>query len=67
MSLLKRIEQGQTQGKPAQSTGEGTDNSNAGASRLGTLQARRVVPPGVSTQKDTYLDLKTRVQNRLLA
>jgi pilus assembly protein CpaF len=32
-----------------------------------TLQARRVVPPGVGSQKDTYSDLKTRVQNRLLS
>jgi pilus assembly protein CpaF len=31
------------------------------------MQARRVAPPGVSAQKDTYLDLKTRVQNRLFA
>jgi pilus assembly protein CpaF len=31
------------------------------------MQTRRVAPPGVSAQKDTYLDLKTRVQNRLFA
>ncbi|GAB4499801.1 MAG: CpaF family protein [Anaerolineales bacterium] len=31
------------------------------------MQARRVVPPGVNTQKDTLTDLKNRVQNRLLA
>ncbi len=31
------------------------------------IQARRVAPPGVSPQRDTYMDLKTRVQNRLLA
>jgi len=31
------------------------------------MQARRVVPPGVSAQKDTLADLKTRVQNRLFA
>lgn len=61
MSLLKRIEQGQ--GKPPQASGEAGDSS----SRLGTLQARRVAPPGVGAQRDTYLDLKTRVQNRLLA
>ncbi len=63
MSLLKRIEQGKTtqpqpQGQPA------TPNAQPS---LVTLQARRVVPPGVGTQKDTYSDLKTRVQNRLLS
>jgi hypothetical protein len=61
MSLLKRIEQGQ-----------GTFNNQGGSdgdsrSRLVPLQARRVTAPGASAQKDTYLDLKARVQNRLLA
>jgi pilus assembly protein CpaF len=59
MSLLKRIEQGQAS-SPA--SGEGDK-----ASRLVNLQTRRVAPPGISTQRDTYTDLKTRVQNRLLA
>ncbi|NLG70933.1 MAG: CpaF family protein [Chloroflexi bacterium] len=31
------------------------------------MQGRRVIPPGVNSQRDTYLDLKVRVQNRLLA
>ncbi len=61
MSLLKRIEQGQTTNSGS------TDNGNQSSSRLQSLQARRVAAPGVSTQRDTYLDLKTRVQNRLLA
>jgi pilus assembly protein CpaF len=60
MSLLKRIEQGQ--GNSPQ-PGENGDAKT----RLMALQARRVAPPGVSSQRDTYLDLKTRVQNRLLA
>jgi len=74
MSLLKRIEQGQ--GKTPQSTpgGEGAPaggppaggQAGAGGSRL-NLQARRVAPPGVSPQKETYFDLKTRVQTRLLS
>src|SRR3989337_1616766 len=59
MSLLKRIEQGQ--GNPLQ-TGEGD-----GSSHLVNLQTRRVPPPGINAQRDTYTDLKTRVQNRLLA
>lgn len=58
MSLLKRIEQGQ---------GGQTQGGGGDASRLMSMQSRRVVPPGVSAQKDTYTDLKTRVQTRLLA
>lgn len=61
MSLLKRIEQGQG-GQPNQPQGGDADSR----SRLTGLQARRVVPPGPNAQKDTYSDLKTRVQNRLL-
>lgn len=57
MSLLKRIEQGHED--PSQ-------NGSEGSSRLMSLQSRRVAPPGVSSQRDTYSDLKTRVQNRLL-
>lgn len=59
MSLLRRIEQGKD-----------ADDGNAqraDRSRLGSLQSRRVAPPSESTQRDTYSDLKTRVQNRLLA
>jgi pilus assembly protein CpaF len=60
MSLLKRIEQGHGSNSPG-ATGDGDK------SRLLSMQARRVAPPGVAAQKDTYLDLKTRVQNRLFA
>ncbi len=56
MSLLKRIEHGDQAQRGAE-----------GSSRLMSLQSRRVAPPGVSAQRDTYSDLKTRVQNRLLA
>lgn len=59
MSLLKRIEQGQV------NSGQGGNGDSA--ARLVNLPPRRVPPPGVSAQKDTYSDLKTRVQNRLLA
>jgi pilus assembly protein CpaF len=62
MSLLKRIEQGQ--GKSSQPPGE---ESGETGSRLVALQGRRVAAPGVNSQRDTYFDLKTRVQNRLLA
>ncbi len=63
MSLLKRIEQGQGGAQPEGGAPGGDDSK----SRIMSLQARRVVPPGVSAQKDTYTDLKTRVQNRLLS
>jgi pilus assembly protein CpaF len=56
MSLLRRIEQGD------QSQDDSEDSS-----RVMSLQSRRVAPPGVGSQRDTYSDLKTRVQNRLLA
>jgi len=62
MSLLKRIEQGRNGQPPS-----GQPSSSGGQSNLISSQARRVVPPGVSGQKDTYTDLKTRVQNRLLS
>jgi pilus assembly protein CpaF len=62
MSLLKRIEQGKTvQPSGAQPTSAGAQPS------LVSMPPRRVAPPGVGAQKDTYTDLKTRVQNRLLA
>jgi pilus assembly protein CpaF len=60
MSLLKRIEQGQ--GGPAKPGSGEPDNKT----RL-NIQSRRVVPPGVGSQKDQYTDLKTRVQNRLFS
>jgi pilus assembly protein CpaF len=63
MSLLKRIEQGQ--GSEAGSTsksGGGSDNS-----RLSSLQTKRTNAPITSPQAGSYFDLKTRVQNKLLA
>ncbi len=62
MSLLKRIEQGKsTQAQTGQTQG------SSGQPNLMNAPARRVVLPGVIQQKDTYSDLKTRVQNRLLS
>ena len=37
------------------------------SSRLSSLQARRVSAPITSPQAGSYFDLKTRVQNKLLA
>ncbi len=73
MSLLKRIEQGQGgQGQqiptPPSTSGGGQNNSAGGdSSRLSSLQARRVNAPITSPQAGSYFDLKTRVQNKLLA
>jgi pilus assembly protein CpaF len=65
MSLLKRIEQGQ--GNNSEQS-VGTPSTSAGdASRLSSLQARQASAPSVVPQAGTYFDLKTRVQNRLLA
>jgi len=64
MSLLKRIEQGQ--GKtPEETTNQ--ESSSSDTSRLASLQARRVSAPSTKPQAGTYFDLKTRVQNKLLA
>jgi pilus assembly protein CpaF len=65
MSLLKRIEQGQ--GKPSEQLPGAPQAPAADQSRLSTLQARRVSAPSATPQAGTYFDLKTRVQNRLLA
>jgi pilus assembly protein CpaF len=60
MSLLKRIENGQT-------TSSGAGNGKDSGSQLGKIKSRSAPAGGVSTQRDTYSDLKSRVQNRLLA
>lgn len=65
MSLLKRIEQ--KQDTTEEKKGTGALGNSGSTTRLMSLQSRRVVPPGVSSQRDTLTDLKTRVQNRLLA
>lgn len=80
MSLLRRIEQGTTTNEqkkgggsnpqPEQNAGGGQSGSSGGggdSSRLSSLQARRVSAPITSPQAGSYFDLKTRVQNKLLA
>ena len=63
MSLLKRIEQG----KDSESQSSGQSGSNSESSRLSSLQTRRTNAPVTSPQAGSYFDLKTRVQNKLLA
>jgi pilus assembly protein CpaF len=64
VSLLKRIEEGQAQQAPIEQDAQAATSS--GSSRRSGLSARRASPPG-GQQRDTYYDLKTRVQNKLLA
>lgn len=64
MSLLKRIEKGQSGNALGNSS---SDNQGVDGSRLSSLQARRVNAPTTSPQAGSYFDLKTRVQNKLLA
>lgn len=78
MSLLRRIEQGQSsnnqqsssasnQNSSKQAESETSSSGNSDSSRLSSLQARRVSAPITSPQAGSYFDLKTRVQNKLLA
>jgi pilus assembly protein CpaF len=79
MSLLRRIEQGQSGGqqdggtpspslpKPPASPPPPSGSGGGEGSRLSSLQARRVNAPVTSPQAGSYFDLKTRVQNKLLA
>jgi pilus assembly protein CpaF len=66
MSLLKRIEKGQS-GSNGTPGGSSSDNQSSDGSRLSSLQARRVNAPITSPQAGSYFDLKTRVQNKLLS
>lgn len=66
MSLLKRIEQGQGRAPDAQQKpGSSSGDSHGGG--LSSIQAKRVNAPSTTPQSGTYFDLKTRVQNKLLA
>ena len=68
MSLLKRIEQGQGSDSGSQSQKSGQPDGGASEkSRLSSLQTRRTNAPITSPQAGSYFDLKTRVQNKLLA
>jgi pilus assembly protein CpaF len=64
MSLLKRIEQGQSSSPSGGGQASGQEGEG---SRLSSIQSRRVNAPITSPQAGTYFDLKTRVQNKLLS
>jgi pilus assembly protein CpaF len=61
MSLLKRIEQGQSQQESV------SPDPERGTSSLSKIGPSKVPPPGVGSRGGDYYDLKTRVQNKLLA
>jgi len=68
VSLLKRIEQGQSGQGALPGPGAGGNGKQEGEpSRLGSLQLRRSGGAGTTPQAGSYFDLKTRVQNKLLA
>jgi len=67
MSLLKRIEQGQGSESGSNSQRSGQSGSGSDNSRLSSLQTKRTNAPITSPQAGSYFDLKTRVQNKLLA
>lgn len=61
MSILRRIQTGESQPQPVQPAKSEPPNATP-------LQTRRSVAPGTqSTQQDTYQDLKGRVQTKLLS
>ncbi len=68
MSLLKRIEQGQggSNALPSPAAG-GNGRSPGDTSRFSSLPGRRETGSITTPQAGSYFDLKTRVQNKLLA
>jgi len=67
MSLLKRIEQGRGTSSEGEQPPVAAGQDGSESSRLASLQARRVNAPNTTPQAGSYFDLKTRVQNKLLA
>jgi pilus assembly protein CpaF len=70
MSLMRRLERGQSgegevKSKTSDLKGSGSSSSGNG-NRLSSIRARSISTSG-SKQKSSYIELKTRVQNRLLA
>ena len=64
MSLLKRLQQGDSGTQPQLPAAGDKGEANPSAP---AMQPRRVAPPVNVVQQDTYQDLKTRVQNKLLS
>ena len=67
MSLLKRIEQGQASQAQAPAGGGAAGTGAGGSSRLAPPIERKRPPQATGGARDTYYDLKARVQNKLLS
>jgi pilus assembly protein CpaF len=67
MSLLKRIEKGYSQASPGGGAESGAETGSGEEARLGELRTRRQTTPLGGPAREQYLDLKTRIQNKLLA
>ncbi len=68
MNKAANKDKGSTPSTPSQPAPNGGAQGGSGdSSRLSSLQARRVSAPITSPQAGSYFDLKTRVQNKLLA
>jgi len=66
VSLLKRIGQNTSQPQGPSAPSQGTGGAEQG-SKLSELRMRRTeAPSGQAAAKDSYIDLKVRVQNKLL-
>ncbi len=64
MSILKRIQGGNPNSGGSSSSGSGTGNLGSGNPNV---PPRRVSAPNIPSAQETYHDLKTRVQNKLLS
>jgi pilus assembly protein CpaF len=69
MSILRRIQSGDQSASPApnQPAGSGTPAQPGAPSMGGQMQQRRIISNAGQSSQDTYQDLKTRVQNKLLS
>jgi pilus assembly protein CpaF len=66
VSLLRRIEGGD-EGAGAQGSKPAASARQPEESRLAEMRQRRQATPEASQRRDSYIDLKTRIQNKLLA
>jgi pilus assembly protein CpaF len=67
VSLLKRIEQGQASQAQAPAGGSAVGTVAGGTTRLAPPIERKRPPQAPGGARDTYYDLKARVQNKLLS
>jgi pilus assembly protein CpaF len=67
VSLLKRIEQGQASQGQAPAGGSAVGTAAVGTTRLAPPIERKRPPQAPGGARDTYYDLKARVQNKLLS